>query len=206
MTTAERPMLFSAPMVQALIAGRKTQTRRVAKPRGQTSLLALEEDGSDFWADSYVLDPGNAEWLARSAPAHVGETMYVREAFRVSRAFDDLKPSDVHPDNTVHYEADPGPRPEKAGKLRPGIHMPRWASRIERTVVSVRLERLNDCSPEDAKAEGLEWVAPTYGIPGVAACWHGDPRAAYAALWDYINGAGAWDLNPRVWVIEFSPS
>lgn len=228
MTTAERPTLFSWTMVHALLDGRKTQTRRVANPRGRNSLLDREADGSDVWTDGYVLDPGNAEWLARSAPAHVGETMYVREAFRFAAGFDDMRPGAINPAEapTVFYEADDkiaalalgniGYRPPSSGgKLRPGIHMPRWASRIERQIVSVRLERLNLCTEEDALAEGVIWSEEWQGfiVPGVA---HPNPdfpvlsrptaREMYAALWDVINGSGAWLSDPRVWVIEFSPS
>lgn len=214
MTTPERPMLFSAPMVQALLAGRKTQTRRIAKPRRRCSLLDRNDDGSNLWTDGYILDLGNAEWLARDAPARAGEEMYVREAFRFGPAFDLVKPSDVGATEgvypTVFYEADAEAKDGwvglKVGKLRPGIHMPRWCSRIERTIVGCRLERLNDCSSDDARAEGLEWASPSYGIAGIAPSWQADPVAAYAALWDHINGPGAWAANPLVWVIEFSPA
>ncbi len=64
-TPKERPILFSGPMVRALLAGRKTQTRRVVKPRRAASLFALENDGSPVWTDSYIMDPGNADWRMR---------------------------------------------------------------------------------------------------------------------------------------------
>lgn len=211
MTTTERPVLFSAPMVQALLAGRKTQTRRIAKPRRAASLLAKEEDGSNVWTDSYIFDPGNAEWLTKDAPAHAGEEMYVREAFRFKDCWDGTKPSEVPAARAaVFYEADePAPTGLKVGRLRPGMHMPRWCSRIERTIVGCRLERLNACSAEDAIAEGLIWdpvleAWTAMNLPG----WprFTDPVRAYAGLWQHINGLGSWDANPLVWVIEFSPS
>lgn len=216
--TGERPVLFSKPMVLALLEGRKTQTRRVAKPRRATSLLARYPDGSMTWADSYILDAGNREALLEEAPAKVGEIMYVREAFRFGRGYDETKPSDVPAAlSTVFYEADAeaadGWSGLKVGKLRPGIHMPAWCSRIEREVVGIRLERLNDCSEADAVAEGV-YPAATYA--GKVETWlpteeirdvfYPTALEAYRALWEHINGPGSWAENPLVWVIEFSPS
>ena len=211
----ERPVLFSAPMVRALLAGRKTQTRRIAKPRRANSLLAREPDGSMMWTDSFILDAGNRTALLEEAPAHVGETMYVREAFRFGVQFDDVKPSMVPQTQgsvgrTVFYEADGTPCHNYcAGKLRPGIHMPRWCSRIERTIVDVRLERLEDCSEADAIAEGLVWNPALEAWAALETpSWptFTDPRRSYAGLWNHINGPGSWAQNPLVWVIEFSPS
>lgn len=79
---------------------------------------------------------------------------------------------------------------------RPSIHMPRWASRITLEIVSVRVERLRDISEADAIAEGAEWAA--CGAPQ-----EGSRKAGYAVLWESINGAGSWDANPWVWVVEF---
>lgn len=201
MTTTERPMVFSAPMVQAFVAGRKTQTRQLAEPRWQTSLLPL--------------DPDNAEWIARAAPFHVGHRMWVKEAYRFQKRYDDLVPAQVPDIASVYYEA-AGPYPGVAlGRLRSTTYMPRWARRIERMIVNVRLVLLNDCTEEDALAEGVIWSDEWQGFifPGVD---HPNPdfpvlsrptaREMYAALWDVINGSGAWLGNPRVWVIEFSPS
>ena len=76
----ERPILFSGPMVRALLDGRKTQTRRVVKPRRHASLFALEDDGSPVWSDSYIMDPGNAEWRMRDNPyGKPGDRLWVRE-------------------------------------------------------------------------------------------------------------------------------
>jgi hypothetical protein len=82
--------------------------------------------------------------------------------------------------------------------------MPRWASRITLEVTEVRVQRLQEISAEDAVAEGLEWVSPTFGIHGLAASWSGDPRESYRALWDSINGERApWESNPYVWALTF---
>lgn len=216
-------MLFSAPMVQAILAGRKTQTRRVAKPRRFPSILHGQgPDGfpEERWDDSYILDPGNVDWLMAEAPAKAGETMYVREAFRFAKVYDGVKPAGVPNESTVFYEADGTPIPAlRGGKLRPGIHMPRWCSRIEREIRDVRLERLNACTPEDAIAEGLmveNWTGwgdepGTRGPPepDVYKGWAGQPDweespvEAYRLLWEHINGPGSWAANPLVWVITF---
>ncbi|MGE8367044.1 hypothetical protein [Cupriavidus sp.] len=89
-------------------------------------------------------------------------------------------------------------------KRRPGIHMPRWASRIQLEVTGVRVERLNDCSEADAIAEGIApeldgWT--DYSNPSCQMCTN--PIDSYRSLWDSINGAGAWETNPWVWVVEF---
>lgn len=78
----------------------------------------------------------------------------------------------------------------------PGIHMPRWASRIDLLITSVRVERLQDISEKDAKAEGAPWAA--CGAPQ-----EGSHKAGFAALWESINSPGSWDANPWVWAIEF---
>ena len=81
--------------------------------------------------------------------------------------------------------------------------MPRWASRTTLLVHTVRVERLHSISREDAIAEGLEWVPPTYRIAGIASTWNGDPRKSYFALWDHINGDGAAAKNPWVSVYHY---
>jgi hypothetical protein len=82
-TATERPILFTGPMVRALLDGRKTQTRRAVKPRGRCSLFDVEPDGSPVWTDSYILDPGNAEWRMRDNRYGVpGDLLWVRENVR----------------------------------------------------------------------------------------------------------------------------
>lgn len=240
-TTAvkERPIFFSAPMVRAILDGRKTQTRRVVK------LIQLAEDhGKPMletgWNDtSYAPNPclkvtfdGNGEKDTQTTHRHfcpygnVGDRLWVREACRFGEEWNDTKPSDVPPHawNTkgemhgvIRYEADGGDL-EGWGKLRPGMFMPRWASRIDLEIVTVRVERVQDISDADAVAEG--WPAATEKI----GCCKSDPPCTYdnvtkgqyaaalgddsaiewfAELWDSINGAGSWESNPWVWVIDF---
>jgi hypothetical protein len=85
----------------------------------------------------------------------------------------------------------------------PSIHMPRWASRILLEVVSVRVERLQDISDQDAIAEGIGLNTSAAGVPMTVPAGETLPRVAYRALWESINGTGSWDRNPWVWVVEF---
>lgn len=216
----DRPMVFSASMIRALIREAeqpgtgKTQTRRIIKPRGRFSLF----DGQ--WTDDYVLDAGNEEWRARDVRYVVGDRLWVRETIcadddeetwdHVVRYFADdatIKAADC---NDVASDAfgrwwllksyrsdDPD---LTGGKPVPSIHMPRWASRLTLHVTEVRVERLQDISQADVIAEG---VTHRRGEPisDCVAGWH-EP---YAELWNSLHGLDAWDRNPWVAVIAFRP-
>lgn len=203
----ERPILFSAPMVRALLDGSKTQTRRIIKlPPAPAALGAWEattfggENGGRTAAGQTVPEQA-AIWHTRtgvtiSCPHGApGDHLWVRETwvcddYRV-QAGSYLEVPGAR--EALFYRADneqPFEAPE--GKFwKPSIHMPRWASRILLEIVSVRAERLNDCSVEDALAEGIAHRTMN------------DPRIEYQHLWDDINGTGAWTANPWVWVVEF---
>ena len=201
---ADRPILFSGAMVRSNRAGRKTNTRRLFKgieelPNGLFHIfssaggaLSVAEEDVSTYAPDYV-------------PVQPGDRLWVKETWRTeSRAYDDLAPSEMGGEETVLYDADGDWRDNKTvGKTRVSIHMPRWASRTTLLVHTVRVERLHSISREDAIAEGLEWVAPTYGIAGIASTWNGDPRKSYFALWDHINGDGASAKNPWVSVYHY---
>lgn len=137
--------------------------------------------GDRLWVREahYLTDNGHAE-----------QAVYAADAEAVAAHFEAIKA--LSPDFPAEVKS-------RHLKLRPSIHMPRWASRMTLLVDQVRIERLQDISPEDAKAEGLSWVPPTFGIPGIASSWCGDPRDAYAALWMHLNGEESWFSNP--WVI-----
>lgn len=211
----ERPILFSGPMVRALLDGRKTQTRRVVKPRGRNSLFAIEEDGSPFWSDSYIMDRGNAEWRMRECPYGVpGDRLWVREAFSYDRL-------DVDHDRFMEpwFWADGNPAWGDWTRPKPSIHMPRIYSRLTLEITEVRVERLQDISSEDAVAEGLlveNWTGwgdepGLRGPPEPDAYkgfagqieWTESPVEAYRLLWEHINGAGSWAANPWVWAVSF---
>lgn len=207
------PILFSAPMVRALLAGTKTQTRRAM---GQQEALSR--------AYSPIIDGGKVfnyagEELIDQARFCVGDRLYVREAWSGVYAFRDTPPaqreSALTPDGPllredVWFWADGNPDGGDYEKPRPGIHMPRWASRITLTVTDVRVERLIAISAEDAIAEGVVDTgrrdgAPyshftVRGVPGIVI--EHEPEPVYAQLWEMINGPGSWGVNP--WVAAYT--
>ncbi len=155
----------------------------------------------------------------------VGDRIWVREAYRFPASLDDISPTGVgemavatgyrKPWAPTFYEFtgtfsdgwkgfETPPKVSDAGKLRPSIHMPRWASRILLEITDVRVERLNAISQEDAQAEGMELTGwrPTYSDPDSG----GEvmtPYDNFAELWSSIYGEGSWKADPWVWVIEF---
>lgn len=209
----ERPILFTGPMVRAILAGNKTQTRRVAK----------EFAGRDD-LDAILTRFPNQNGCPYGQP---GERLWVREAFRFAASLDRLSPNDVGekaldagyntPWAPTQFEADgrragawhgfdTPPTVTTPGKLRPGIHMPRWACRLVLEITGVRVERLNDISEEDARAEGcpFTWDGNQYEPPPPEVdSWQGYGRASFSLLWSQINGPESWNSNPWVWVVEF---
>ena len=192
----ERPILFSAPMVKALLEGRKTQTRRIVKGsedvEGWTELERLPPIYRGWWSNED--DTAHASMDLDCLYGNVGERLWVREAFWVRQwgnTFDGVG---------VDYKAGGDPkhlskRPEKVGRMcrwMPSIHMPRWASRITLEIAEVRVERLQDISRGDCMAEGCPF-------PNIAKLT--DPIEWFAELWESINEN--WDANPWVWVVEF---
>lgn len=189
----ESQILFSAPMVRALLAGTKTQTRRqVAFPRTRPSFVVLDH-GQGWWP--YQSDDGESE-LCDDGMEHPyvspygkpGDRLWVREAWKAHSMFDHLPPRDI-PESRIWYMADDGYKAES--RYRHARFMPRWASRILLEVTAVRVEQLQDISESDAMAEGCytDPACPAYD--------------AYRSLWEQINGPGSWDANPWVWVVEF---
>lgn len=210
----ERPILFNADMVRAILDGSKTQTRRMVKPQPA-------EDESIFKMGLIVRG-----WITGKADdndyprSHIscpfgesGDRLWVRETWRhtsvtleESRALTE----DITSGCAVDWRADYVERMIRdAGFSRadaelscefetwkPSIHMPRWASRILLEITNVRVERLQDISEADAKSEGAAWGA--CGAPQ-----EGSHKAGFAQLWESINGPGSWEANPWVWVIEF---
>lgn len=178
---AERPIIFSGPMVNAILAGRKSQTRRMiteARVFATPERKAWTLRGADLEralqnADRFRRVDGNGwfwesdafEWQAPAIRtgwlAHIGfapgDVLWVREAWRTeSRAYDDLAPSDMDADYPIIYEADAEWKHNKSvGRLRASMHMPRWASRLTLTVTDVRVQRLHAMSLADAYAEGI---------------------------------------------------
>jgi hypothetical protein len=227
----ERPIIFSAPMVRAILAGTKTQDRRVVKPQPQWvnenagSWIAIGEGGmagprSDWlhWRGERIVpnDP-------RCPYGQPGDRLWVREAWQAF--FDDEVQADrprgprhtmgqpARPDRKsfVFYKADgPGPvHPDGFQALwNSPLHLPRKYSRITLEVTAIRVERLRDISEADAIAEGV--IEHQTLCPGTRACnvdggpmMACGPITAYRALWESINGPNSWEANPWVWAIEF---
>jgi hypothetical protein len=198
----DRPILFSGPMVRALLDGRKTQTRRIVNPQpsgGSTILVGRYEPAV---VDRHgELQPGpevfgaydeDGEWgcVCPYGEPH-GDRLWVRETWgtvkgngiRVVYRADGDPPIDAH-----HGTPIPGRM-----VWTPSIHMPRIRSRITLAVTSVRVERLQEITEEDAKAEGVE----------SGASWSSH-RNEFVLLWNAINGSRAtWASNPHVWVVGF---
>lgn len=180
----ERPILFSAPMVRAILDGTKTQTRRVVKSRpdknmGPRCVLLPNELAGEVNAGDYTNCPYGQP----------GDRLWVRETFHTvdgHRAF-----------YRADYNHNPKGDKEHGIVWTPSIHMPRWASRIALEVTGVRAEPLQDISDADVESEGIQEIVDA-GIDH-----DGWPRDAYRALWEQINGPGSWSANPWVWVIEF---
>lgn len=193
---ADRPIIFSAPMVRALLDGRKTQTRRVAKIKW--------EDGAnpDFsgWRSEQV---GPSHWQIIggmgvganiATPYAPGDRLYVREAHKLI-------------DRHCDYRADWPEATQHLFRWRPSIHMPRWASRLTLTVTDVRVQRLQEISEADAVAEGLETQPSPLGISSYY-CFgqiaYSRAKPAFSALWNSLHGPGAWDANPWVVALTFT--
>ena len=194
----ERPILFSAPMVRALLAGTKTQTRREMKPQ-------------PYAAAKYELMPGigyvNLSPQSRQVIAcpygQPGDRLWVKETWAAAFGWDNTKPTDICEHSPIYYKADGAKANLDAwddcerreyGRLRPSIFMRRWMSRITLEIESVRVERLNDINRGDAMEEGCPFPNMADGE---------DPRKWYADLWESLNGSGSWAKNPWVWALTF---
>lgn len=209
----ERPIIFSAPMVQAILDGRKTQTRRIGKTQcAEWTELAVEysrhaKKGTVAVATHLAYPRGTARHGICECPYGIpGDRLWVREAWGLHAYGDDtdwLKGGctamDLD-DHVIAYRADWGPLQDGC-HWRPSIHMPRAASRITLEITSVRVERLQDISEVDALAEGVTDDGSL--VTDLNGKDRGGTIAAYATLWEVINGVGSWDDNPWVWVVSF---
>jgi len=203
----ERPILFSAPMVRAILDGRKTVTRRPVKGLKTKFPVVAAADGTPLRTGA-CWDIGGP--ILHCPFGKPGERLWVRETWycdhdEVMRGPylkpDDLDVSEARDDGTLVYAAD-GLTPYEAEQpvWKPSIHMPRWACRILLEITDVRVERLQDISRADIRAEGLQCpselasddVSPNYRD------WY---PAAWKELWN--STGGDWDANPWVWVVEF---
>lgn len=198
----EHPILFTGDMVRAILEGRKTQTRRVIKIQPEENCLTpwLDDDGTLM----YRFEDGRPIHQVKCPYGAPGDRLWVRETHARIPGNEFAQ---------VHYIAD-GPIPSiserhDAGLLRvfPSIHMPRWASRIALEVVELRVERVQDITPEDAKAEGVAGTPVLNLVRANTVLHSGVPEInAFHTLWDSINGKKhPWESNPWVWVPEWPP-
>lgn len=183
----DRPIIFSAPMVRALLAGRKSQTRRLLKPKYGNSHLQCDPYGKWWW------------WTPSSRKPHIiqpirfeaGDRLCVREAMRWT---DNL----VYDADREAIPVDRMPPDYTAGRAHiSGMFMPRWASRLTLLVTDVRVQRLQDITNPDAVAEGGDVIEAGMHME------MGTPRRWFADLWESLHGAGSWDQNPMVVAVSF---
>lgn len=220
-----RPILFSGEMVRAILDGRKTMTRRVVSSQPasfteQFNHATVKAEHPPAWFDNV------AKRCKYGVP---GDRLWVRETFQplIADGFDWFS-SDYETGNgiKINYVADTGPvefydeDDRLSMAMKPSIYMPRWASRITLEIVSVKVDRLQDISDADARAEGapeLDMMCGTcrgsgthpYGDP--CDCDAGyrtscPPLEWFQLLWGYLNAKKpgcSWDDNPWVWVVEF---
>jgi hypothetical protein len=212
----ERPVLFSAPMVRALLEGRKTQTRRLVKFAHAAEVDAWADCGDGLWEVGFHAGGGSVAGMGRIRCPYglAGDLLWVRETWAAPN--EDVRDEVVYrADFPAGSEADERAVKRMARTVmvpwKPSIHMPRWASRITLEVTDVRVQRLQDISRDDAISEGFT-ADPMPGVlirdgkkePTTVSFF--DPLAWYAHLWDAINGSGSWKANPWVWAISFKPT
>lgn len=202
----ERPILFSAPMVRALLAGTKTQTRRIVKSQPSSIAFPVCMDNEDpvYWAfgpEHYICPYGMPDDMEGNDRLWVREDHHItlRDPRSVSVRYlsDDTTIPEVTIGAREHTLFIGRKKPEAVTRAR---FMWRCLSRITLEIVSVRVERLNDITEADALAEGVTINQAEANATGM---WDAAARRAYVELWECINGAGSWALNPWVWVVEF---
>jgi hypothetical protein len=226
---SDKGIIFSAPMVRALLAGRKTQTRRLLNPQPPTVEAVRSLSGSGYhwfarkpddrkWSVAgpvWAVRPLTGEHLPKlNVPYAVGDRLYVREAHSIRGVFTDVVEVGYRAsENASHTEfVEQIPVALAAGakvtwpRYRPSIHMPRWASRITLPATGVRVQRLQDISEADAIAEGLEWVVPGMWsvAPNLPIIGY-DPRKVYSELWDTLHTKAGerWGDNPWIVAVTF---
>lgn len=216
----ERPILFSGPMVRALLDGRKTQTRRVVKDPG----FGFPLDGGRGWENGRPFVYGCTSDMQPvrifSPYGEPGDRLWVRETFYCdhfqypSAPIEEMRPLLEYREghDCRSWEAGCPCRDENGrGSWRPSIHMPRWASRITLEVIDVRVERVQDITDAEALAEGVTNYGDDSQFPpgfsmSTRAALNWRPTHEFRDLWDSINGKRpgcAWSDNPWVWAVTF---
>ena len=208
-----KPILFSAPMVQAILEQRKTQTRRVLRPQP-----VIDADGMWHWKDCQWMDGGIGfpeSGVEDYAPYQLGDTLWVRETFTKIRDIETGHIDTFYAANKKDYDTvrstylcdDDGFDTGRPFPWKPSIHMPKVAARLFLRVVDVWVERLQDIPEEDSIREGVMPDPPIQMVNGeMGSEW--SAKDNYQDLWDKRNvkRGHPWESNPWVWVIEFEPA
>jgi hypothetical protein len=211
----EHPILFSAPMVLAILEGRKTQTRRVINLAQQFGNPQMTKPGVATFLNMDHANPYDGAVDICCRHGQPGDRLWVRETWKCEELESGLDGvryaanNHFRPIENTREAADAwGDANRPGGRWRPSIFMPRWASRITLEIVNIRAERVQDISEQDALAEGARHITLS-AIMSVPMPWDVRPpqgyRAGFKNLWDSINdprGYG-WKINPWAWVIEF---
>jgi hypothetical protein len=207
----EHPILFTAPMVRAILEGRKTQTRRVID-FARIARCAGARKGRLFYSatfDSWAVEGGDVDFCLVDCPyGKPGDVLWVQEGFRVDELSSTGEWAGVvyraGGETMKRIPADKCDMPsaQPRDSFLSGRFMPRWASRLLLEVTDVRVERVEDISEEDAQAEGCPGVAFGPGPNGSEGIL---PSDQFRTLWDSINAhrGYSWESNPYVWVVTF---
>ena len=200
-----RPILFTPENAQKVHDGAKTQTRRIVKPQPPANCdkPMFDAAGYGFFyeqpdSDGDALDvwPEGSDGI-KCLYGMVGDRLWVREAWRV---FGGLEYEYQQHLPSVRYRGDISDALEYLqAEWRPSIHMPKWACRTWLDLTAVRVERLQDITEDDARAEGCAPVV--HDKDGAVDC--GTRKTIFRQLWESIHGPGSWGENPWVWVLEF---
>jgi len=206
----ERPLLFNAPMVSAILDGSKTQTRRIAKgvvarhARTGEALSGLDSAGPRVSCP--YGQPGERIWVRETSRAEELPSGTDGVRYFADLAFSEIEDTRSAADDWLKMYSYRG----KRGATVPSIHMPRWASRIDLQIKSVRVERLQDISEVDAKSEGADCLImdnctqAERALLDMPLMENGNPyRNGFALLWEATYGPGSWAANPWVWAVEF---
>ena len=217
------PILLNSEMVNAILQGKKTQTRRKVKMPSQyehigyaytnhsldhIKVVVMEEDDTEDGEEIYIIIEPKAK---------KGDVFWVRETWATQSKYDSKKPSQLPSQGTpIYYLANESLNKEffvpELGKIRPSIFMPKWGCRLFLEVTDVRLERLDGISQEDAKGEGIKSRHLNKGSGKIFKRYFNyftndytclSSILSFKTLWQSIYGEGSWAENPYVWVYEF---
>lgn len=218
----ERPILFSGSMVRAILSGQKTQTRRIVKPqpsagvRDSVFVRSGLEDGHGRELRCPYGQPRDRLWVRetwRHSANSLEEARAITEDITSGTAVDWRATYVESRINELGFSREDAEMADKFEVWRPSIHMPRWASRITLEITGVHVERLGDISDTDVDSEGVEghyvedgWYWRNYLLSDEEAAISpmlASATESFRSLWEKINGAGSWDVNPWVWVVKF---